>query len=70
MFLQKLAKPLTFEEDELCTLTGYLAPQSLRIAEKSPGYGSERLDPYVARILAQEAIGDTASLRKGDGILG
>ena len=54
--LQKIAKPLGFEEDELFTLAGYLSPQSPMIAEKSPLYGSERLDPYVARVLAQEPI--------------
>jgi len=54
--LQKIAKPLAFEEDELFTLAGYLSPQSPMIAEKTPPYGSERLDPYVARVLAQEPI--------------
>ncbi len=54
--LRKIAKPLTFEEDELFTLAGYLSPQSPKIAEKSPGYGGERLDPYVARVLAQEPV--------------
>ncbi len=54
--LQKIAKPLTFEEDELFTLAGYLSPQSSMIAERSPLYGNERLDPYVARVLAQEPI--------------
>jgi transcriptional regulator with XRE-family HTH domain len=54
--LQKIAKPLAFEEDELFTLAGYLSPQSPMVAEKSPPYGSERLDPYVARVLAQEPV--------------
>jgi len=54
--LQKIAKPLAFEEDELFTLAGYLSPQSPMIAEKTPPYSSERLDPYVARVLAQEPI--------------
>ena len=54
--LQKIAKPLTFEEDELFTLAGYLSSQSPKIAEKSPGYGDQRLDPYVAWVLAQEPI--------------
>jgi hypothetical protein len=26
------------------------------VAEKSPIYGQDRLDPYVARVLAQEPI--------------
>ncbi len=54
--LQKIAKPLGFEEDELFTLAGYLSPQSPMIAERSPGYSNERLDPYAARMLAQEPI--------------
>ena len=54
--LQKIARPLAFEEDELFTLAGYLSPQSPMVAEKSPPYGSERLDPYVARVLAQEPV--------------
>ena len=33
-----------------------ISPQSPMIAERSPLYGSERLDPYVARVLAQEPI--------------
>lgn len=54
--LQKLAKPLAFEEDELFTLAGYLSPQAPMAAEKTPPYGRERLDPYVARVLAQEPV--------------
>ena len=54
--LQRIAKPLGFEEDELFTLAGYLSPQSARVAEKSPIYSNERLDPYVARVLAQEPV--------------
>ncbi len=54
--LQRIAKPLGFEEDELFTLAGYLSPQSAMVAEKSPIYGNERLDPYVARVLAQEPV--------------
>ncbi len=54
--LQRIARPLGFEEDELFTLAGYLSPQSPMIAEKSPTYSSERLDPYVARVLAQEPV--------------
>ena len=54
--LRKIAKPLGFDEDELFTLAGYLSPQSPSIAEKDPEYSSGRLDPYVARILAQEPV--------------
>lgn len=54
--LQRLAKPLDFEEDELFTLAGFLSPQTSAVAENSPHYGSNRLDPYVARVLAQEPV--------------
>ena len=54
--LQRIASPLAFGEDELFTLAGYLSPQSSMIAERNPTYTSERVDPYVARVLAQEPI--------------
>lgn len=54
--LQKIAKPLAFEEDELFTLAGYLSPQPVMVTERSPGYSGERLDPYVARVLGQEPV--------------
>ena len=54
--LRKIAKPLGFEEDELFTLAGYLSPQSPRMAEVASGYSAGQLDPYVARVLAQEPI--------------
>ncbi len=54
--LHRIAKPLGFEEDELLTLAGYLSPQPSMIAESSPPYSGERLDPYVASVLAREPI--------------
>lgn len=54
--LQKVARPLAFEEDELFTLAGYLSPQPSAVAEKAAIYTNERVDPFVARILAQESI--------------
>jgi len=54
--LRKIARPLGFEEDELLTLAGYLSPQSHRIAEEGPSYSGRRVDPYVARVLAQEPV--------------
>jgi len=54
--LRKIARPLGFEEDELLTLAGYLSPQPRRTAEESPGYSGRRVDPYVARVLAQEPV--------------
>jgi len=55
--LRKLAGPLGFEEDELFTLAGYLSPQQAGVAESRVEYGSRGdLDPYVARVLAQEPV--------------
>ncbi len=55
--LRKIAGPLGFEEDELFTLAGYLSPQQAGVAESRVEYGSRGdLDPYVARVLAQESI--------------
>ena len=54
--LRRIAKPLGFEEDELFTLAGYLSPPSPGVAEASPGYGSRQLDPYVAKVLAEEPV--------------
>ena len=55
--LQRISKPLSFGEDEIFTLAGYLSPN-----QKQPGaaervtYADGRLDPFVARMLAQESI--------------
>lgn len=55
--LRKIARPLGFEEDELFTLAGYLSPQQVSVAESRAEYGRRGdLDPYVARVLAQEPI--------------
>ncbi len=54
--LRKIAQPLGFDEDELFILAGYLSPQPPSIAEKNPEYSGGRLDPYVARVLAQEPV--------------
>ncbi len=54
--LRKIATPLDFEEDELFTLAGYLSLQPHRIAEETSSYNGRRMDPYVARVLAQEPV--------------
>ena len=54
--LRRLAKPLGFEEDELFTLAGYLSPRPLGVDETHQDYSGRQLDPYVARVLAQEPI--------------
>jgi len=51
--LRKLSKPFGFEENELFTLAGYLSRQD-STAESETYTG--RLDPYVARVLAQEPV--------------
>ena len=51
--LQRIAKPLGFEEGELFTLAGYLSPQPSTSAEMTV---SRRLDPYVAKVLAEEPV--------------
>ena len=55
--LRKVAKPLGFDEDELFTLAGFLSPQTPGVAEeRSSGYSSRHLDPYVAKVLAEEPV--------------
>jgi len=55
--LRRIAKPLGFDEDELFTLAGFLSPQTSGVAEeKNATYGNRRLDPYVAKMLAEESI--------------
>ena len=54
--LQKIAKPLGFEEDKLFVLAGYLSPHRHSVAESRPPYSSGELDPYVATVLSQEPL--------------
>ena len=54
--LRKIAKPLGFDEGELFTLAGYLSSRPSMIAEREPAYSGKGLDPYVARLLAQESV--------------
>jgi transcriptional regulator with XRE-family HTH domain len=54
--LRKIAQPLSFDEDELFTLAGYLSSKPLSVAEKEPPYSGGRLDPYVAAVLSQESV--------------
>jgi len=51
--LRKLARPLGFDEDELFTLAGFLTPTS-GVEEERGRYSGRQLDPYVARMLAEE----------------
>ena len=54
--LRRIAQPLGFEEDELFTLAGYLSGHPLSVGEEIPPYSGRRVDPYVARVLAQEPV--------------
>ena len=54
--LRRIARPLGFEEDELFALAGYLSPQPPSVAEAGQEYSGGQLDPYVARVLAQEPV--------------
>ena len=55
--LRKIAKPLGFDEDELFTLAGFLSPQTTDLAEESSSrYTARQLDPYVAKMLAEEPV--------------
>jgi len=53
--LRKIAKPLGFNEDELFTLAGFLSPTP-SVGERESGYNTRYLDPYVAKLLAEEPI--------------
>jgi transcriptional regulator with XRE-family HTH domain len=53
--LRKIAQPLGFDEDDLFTLAGFLSPQTQGgVEEAGARYTSRQLDPYVARMLAEE----------------
>ena len=55
--LRKIARPLGFNEEELFTYAGFLSPQSLGVAdERVASYSSRQLDPFVAKMLAEEPI--------------
>jgi transcriptional regulator with XRE-family HTH domain len=54
--LQRIAKPLDFSEDELFTLAGYLSSQFAPAKEPEIIDKKNKLDPYVASVLAQEPV--------------
>ena len=55
--LQKIAKNLGFKENELFMLAGYLSSQPQAEVENCENFSHNRgLDPYVARVLAQEPV--------------
>ena len=54
--LQRIARPLGFNEDELFTLAGYLTPHISEREETVETTKKGELDPYVARVLSQEPV--------------
>ena len=52
--LKRLAEPLGFKENELFALAGYLSSQPATDAGMTAVDTTIRLDPFVARVLAQE----------------
>lgn len=54
--LQRIAEPLGFGEEELFTLAGYLSPHLSLEPEKPIPARKNELDPYVAKVLAQEPV--------------
>jgi len=55
--LQKIARPLGFEENELFMLAGYLSGGAPVEAESRESYPYNKgLDPYVAWVLTQEPV--------------
>jgi transcriptional regulator with XRE-family HTH domain len=56
--LQRIAKPLGFGEEELFTLAGYLSPHMGAEPDNGQAAAAVRneLDPYVAKVLAQEPV--------------
>ncbi len=54
--LRRIAKPLGFEENELFTLAGFLSPIPAEEAKRKHGGTVLGLDPYVAKVLAEEPL--------------
>ena len=54
--LQRIAKPLEFEESKLFALAGYLSPKLSTEAAIIAENTVPQLDPIVARMLAQEPV--------------
>ena len=52
--LRRIAKPLGFDENKLFTVAGFLSPTPSDDAKEETGHTVSRLDPYVAKVLAEE----------------
>jgi len=54
--LRRIAKPLGFGESELFTLAGFLSSPTTGEAREKPVDTIPGLDPYVAKVLAEEPV--------------
>ncbi len=54
--LRRIAKPLAFDERELFTLAGFLSPIHTEEAKRKAGGTVLGLEPYVAKVLAEEPL--------------
>ena len=54
--LNKIAKPMGYEENELFVLAGYLSAPAAGISEKKVPYIGLKVDPDVLKALAQEPV--------------
>ena len=54
--LRRIARPLGFDESELFTLAGFLSPIPTEDANVKSGDTVSRLDPYVAKIIAEKPV--------------
>ena len=54
--LKKIAEPLGYNETEIFTLAGYMTQTEGGETRQAAGPEKNKLDPYVAKILAQEPV--------------
>lgn len=54
--LQKISRPLGYEENDLFIMAGYLTSQTTTMSEKKPAYSGRSVDPEVMKALAQEPV--------------
>ncbi len=52
--LRRIAGSLAFDENEIFTLAGFLSPVTTEDAQEKLGNTVPGLDPYVAKVLAEE----------------
>ena len=54
--LRRIARPLSFKEEELFTLANFMSPVAVEDDVSDKSGNASGLDPYVARILAGEPL--------------